>query len=99
MIGGDDNGDGNDNGSPVSEEGQRGEARPAEFVPFDPRRLPTERDLIMAMTDADGEGGAMDYFDQNFIKNWAGPEHWKLRKVIRKRKSMSVYFSRQFANV
>ncbi|KAF8682082.1 hypothetical protein AX14_004414 [Amanita brunnescens Koide BX004] len=38
----------------------------------------------MAMTDADGDGGAMDYFDQNFLKNWAGPEHWKLRKVVRR---------------
>jgi len=53
------------------------------FVPFDPRRMPNERDLVMAMTDADAEGGMMDYFDQNFLKNWAGPEHWKLRKVVR----------------
>jgi len=52
----------------------------------------------MAMTDADEERGAMDYFDQTFLKNWVGPEHWKLRKVIRKRRSMSVHFSRQFAN-
>ena len=56
------------------------------FEPFDPRRMPNERDLVMAMTDADGEGGMMDYFDQNFLKNWAGPEHWKLRKAIRKGK-------------
>lgn len=26
----------------------------------------------------------MDYFDQTFKKNWAGPEHWKLRKVVRR---------------
>ena len=87
-MGGDDNGDGNDHGSPVGEVDQRVEGRPAEFIPFDPRRLPTERDLIMAMTDGDGDGGgAMDYFDQNFLKNWAGPEHWKLRKVVQRRKS------------
>ncbi|KAK2465681.1 hypothetical protein APHAL10511_002225 [Amanita phalloides] len=84
MLGGDDNDDQNDNGSPSTEGNQAGDGRPAQFVPFDPRRLPTERDLIMAMTDADGDGGTMDYFDQNFLKNWAGPEHWKLRKVIRK---------------
>lgn len=89
-MGGDDNGDGNDNGSPVGEADQRAEGRPAEFVPFDPRRLPTERDLIMAMTDGDGDGGAMDYFDQNFLKNWAGPEHWKLRKVVQRREPMSI---------
>ncbi len=60
---------------------------PGAFVPFDPRRAPNERDLIMAMTDADkdGSGMMMDYFDQSFLKNWAGPEHWKLRKVVRKR--------------
>jgi len=55
------------------------------FVPFDPTRGPNERDLIMAMMDPDADGGAMDYFDKNVLKNWAGPEHWKLRKVIRKR--------------
>jgi condensin complex subunit 2 len=54
------------------------------FEPFDPRRMPNERDLVMAMTEAEGEGGMMDYFDQNFLKNWAGPEHWKLRKIVRK---------------
>ena len=58
------------------------------FVPFDPRRVPNERDLVMAMTGDDGEGGMMDYFDQNFLKNWAGPEHWKLRKVVRRRASL-----------
>jgi condensin complex subunit 2 len=55
------------------------------FVPFDPARGPNERDLIMAMMDPDADGGTMDYFDKNVLKNWAGPEHWKLRKVIRKR--------------
>ncbi|KAI0313533.1 condensin complex subunit 2/barren [Amylostereum chailletii] len=54
------------------------------FVPFDPRRAPNERDLVMAMTDGDGEGGIMGYFNQNFLKNWAGPEHWKLRKPVRR---------------
>ena len=53
--------------------------------PFDPRRAPNERALIMAMTDADAEGGMLDYFDQSLLKNWAGPEHWKLRKAVRRR--------------
>ena len=60
---------------------------------FDPHRGPNERDLVMAMTDADGEGGMMDYFDQNFLKNWAGPEHWKLRKVVRRREFTIAYSS------
>ena len=58
-------------------------------IAFDPRRAPNERALIMAMTDADGEGGMLDYFGQSILKNWAGPEHWKLRKTIRRR---SVFF-------
>jgi condensin complex subunit 2 len=61
-------------------------------VAFDPRRAPNERALIMAMTDADGDGGMLDYFDQSLLKNWAGPEHWKLRKAVRRR-SYSLPFS------
>jgi condensin complex subunit 2 len=93
-IDGDDNSDGSDSGSPVGES-QRGAA---EFVLFDSRHLPTERGLVVSMTDAGREEDAMDYFDQNLLKNWAGPEHWKLRKVIWKRRFMPVHFSRQFAN-
>ena len=55
------------------------------FVPFDPTRGPNERELLMAMMDPEADGGTMDYFNKNVLKNWAGPEHWKLRKVIRKR--------------
>ncbi|KAI0044766.1 barren [Auriscalpium vulgare] len=63
---------------------QAGHAGPGGFIPFDPRRAPNERDLVLAMTDADADGGMMDYFDPSFVKNWAGPEHWKLRKVVRR---------------
>ncbi|EJD48065.1 barren [Auricularia subglabra TFB-10046 SS5] len=45
---------------------------------FDPRRMPNEHEFTMAM--ADGEGSMMDYFDSGFLKNWAGPEHWKVRR-------------------
>ena len=83
MIGGDDyGGDNNSNGS-VEPSGEC-DGHPGTFIPFDPRRAPNERNLVMAMTDADGDG-MMDYFDQTFLKNWAGPEHWKLRKVVRRR--------------
>ncbi len=50
---------------------------------FDPRRAPNERELVMAMADDEGDA-MMDYFDRTFLKNWAGPDHWKLRKVVRK---------------
>ncbi|KAG5647899.1 hypothetical protein DXG03_007823 [Asterophora parasitica] len=79
-MGGDDYG--GDNGF-VDPAGDGEGGPPGPFVPFDPRRVPNQRDLVMAM-DADGEEGMMDYFDQNFLKNWAGPEHWKLRKIIRR---------------
>ena len=42
------------------------------------------------VADADG-GVMMDYFDSNFLKNWAGPEHWKLRKVVRRRGLSLIY--------
>ncbi len=66
------------------EEGGSGGGAP---VPFDPRRAgPNENDLFVAPTEGDGEGGLMfDYFDHSKMKNWAGPEHWKLRKVVRRR--------------
>jgi condensin complex subunit 2 len=76
---------GGENISNGSAEQERNMGHPGPLQPFDPRRMPNERDLVMAMTDADGDGGMMDYFDQNFLKNWAGPEHWKLRRVVRKR--------------
>ncbi|KAJ8515716.1 hypothetical protein ONZ45_g6881 [Pleurotus djamor] len=78
---GDDYGGDNASNGSVGPEGSQGAAP---YVPFDPRKVPNQRDLVMAMTEGDGEGGMMDYFDQNFNKNWAGPEHWKMRKVIRR---------------
>ncbi|KII85841.1 hypothetical protein PLICRDRAFT_44259 [Plicaturopsis crispa FD-325 SS-3] len=86
--GGPDDYGGGDSGS-VGAEGEQmheggGGGRPGAFVPFDPRNVPNQRDLVMAMTDGDGENGMLDYFDQTFLKNWAGPEHWKLRRVVRR---------------
>ncbi|KAF9564247.1 barren [Agrocybe pediades] len=89
-FGGDDFG-----GDNVSQDGSAEQAggepqgRPGPYVPFDPRKMPNERDLVLAMAD-DAEG-ALDYFDKAFLnKNWAGPEHWKLRKNFRKRKLSSA---------
>jgi condensin complex subunit 2 len=67
----------NDKGTVTQNDGQ-----PA-FVPFDPRKMPSERDFVLAMTEGSAEG--MDYFDQTFLKNWSGPEHWKLRKNVVRR--------------
>ena len=82
MGGGDYGGDNNSNGSvgPV-DDGEGG--HPGPYVAFDPRRAPNGRDLILALADTDGS--SLEYFDQTFLKNWAGPEHWKLtKKVIRR---------------
>lgn len=64
---------------------ESGQSRIGPYEPFDPSRMPSERDIIMAMTEAGANGSSLDYFDQTFLKNWAGPEHWKLRKVVRRR--------------
>ena len=53
--------------------------------PFDPRQAPNERDLIMAMNVDDDQEEMLDYFNATFMKNWAGPEHWKLRRAVKKR--------------
>ncbi|KAJ6485890.1 condensin complex subunit 2/barren [Mycena sanguinolenta] len=86
-MGGDEYGGSNgSNGSGLASEhgadgGGGGPRGPGGMIPFDPRRPANE--LIMAMTE-DGDGGMMDHFDKNFSKNWAGPEHWKMRKPIRR---------------
>jgi len=52
--------------------------------PFDPRQAPDERDLVMVMNADDDQEEMLDYFDSTFMKNWAGPEHWKLRRAVKK---------------
>ena len=74
------------NGSEGAEARQGGPGGP--FVPFDPRRGPGDREMVMAINDAEGEG-MPNYFEPTAFKNWAGPEHWKLRKVVRRRKPLA----------
>ncbi|KAK4046042.1 hypothetical protein OIV83_006413 [Microbotryomycetes sp. JL201] len=39
------------------------------------------------VVSADGSSDQMlDYFDRKLHKNWAGPEHWKMRRAPKKRK-------------
>lgn len=87
MGGGDYGGDNNSNESfgPVDDGGG---GHPAPYVAFDPRQAPNERDLILALTETDGN--SLEYFDQTFLKNWAGPEHWKLTKKVIRRSKLSV---------
>ena len=83
-------GDGYDQGGEDGEMGEDGmEARAgAPLAPFDPRHAPNPTELVMAMANSGGQD-MLDYFDASVIKNWAGPEHWKMRKVIRKGKKIS----------
>lgn len=53
---------------------------------------PAQRDLFAALHVPSGPGdeeedpevnqGVFDYFDQKVMKNWAGPEHWKMNKRV-----------------
>lgn len=59
-----------------------GPNRTGPVEPFDPRRGRDERTLIMSMSEDTTE--MLDYFDTTVMRNWAGPQHWKVRRAIRK---------------
>ncbi|KAJ8662196.1 hypothetical protein O0I10_001889 [Lichtheimia ornata] len=42
-----------------------------------------EEDFLGALMNDDGNE-LFSYFDSTFAKNWAGPEHWKLRRPVSK---------------
>nr|CDI54713.1 related to BRN1-protein required for chromosome condensation [Melanopsichium pennsylvanicum 4] len=77
-------------GGPVVLDGTTGDVKG--YGPFDPSAGPSS-ELVMAMAfnpdtgrpldGADGENGSdlFDYFDRRLMRNWAGPEHWKLSRV------------------
>ena len=48
---------------------------------FDPRKQGNGSSVFVSMDD--GQGLLLDQFDEGYLKNWAGPEHWKLRRVRR----------------
>ena len=78
---------GGENGEMAEEEMEARAGAP--LAPFDPRSAPKPTELVMAMMDGGGQD-MLDYFDASVIKNWAGPEHWKMRKVIRKGEVSSI---------
>ncbi|KAF0520509.1 condensin complex component Cnd2 [Gigaspora margarita] len=49
--------------------------------PREPRERIPEKDYIMAM--ANNTNDTFQYFDSAFLRNWAGPEHWKLKPTVR----------------
>lgn len=67
---------------------QRGQATHLGAVQhFDPRMAPDQREVVIGM-NGELEGGGnrqvFSYFDAALSKNWAGPEHWKMRRTIRR---------------
>lgn len=74
-------------GGPVVLDGTTGDVQG--YGPFDPSAGPSS-ELVMAMAfnpetgrpldGADGESDLFDYFDRRLMRNWAGPEHWKLSR-------------------
>jgi condensin complex subunit 2 len=88
MGGGDSYGDHYSNGSAGPSEGGPSEVT-GPMVPFDPRQSNGERELTMGPMDESG-GGLMDYFDKN-LTNWAGPNHWKVRRPTRRGKSIGTF--------
>lgn len=55
-----------------------------QLVPFDPRRVANEKELTLTMTEDNDNSELMEYFDKSVSHNWAGPEHWKIRRPIRR---------------
>ncbi|CAO1618360.1 unnamed protein product [Sympodiomycopsis kandeliae] len=84
--------DGGDDGQEMNAEDMETDGQ----VHWNPRHGPSQHDLLLAFKGIsgnddgqDGEeesgaigGGLFDYFDQRLMKNWAGPEHWKMRSRL-----------------
>lgn len=68
-------------GGPTGASGVANGLGPSE--PFDPRSHGGPSNLFMGTEE--GQGLVLDHFDEGYLKNWAGPEHWKLRRVRRGR--------------
>ncbi|RHZ78233.1 hypothetical protein Glove_166g269 [Diversispora epigaea] len=43
--------------------------------------IENENEFVTAM--ANHQNDMFSYFDSAFLRNWAGPEHWKLKRVVR----------------
>ncbi|KAI8643247.1 condensin complex subunit 2/barren [Parasitella parasitica] len=43
-----------------------------------------ENDFLSALIH-NGDQEMLNYFDTTLVKNWAGPEHWKLRRTVEKK--------------
>lgn len=45
-----------------------------------------ENDFLSALIhNNQGDNDMFNYFDSTLVKNWAGPEHWKLRRPVKQK--------------
>lgn len=51
---------------------------------FDPRAAPDDREVVIGIGGEEGDKKVFNYFDTALAKNWAGPEHWKMRRTVRR---------------
>ena len=79
--GGDD--DLSDNGIESSMQGSGGQHLGA-VQRFAHRLTEDQREVVIGMGGEDGDRKVFSYFDSALSKNWAGPEHWKMRRTARK---------------
>ncbi|KAG7443664.1 barren [Guyanagaster necrorhizus] len=82
-FGGDDFGGGDEHsndsyGVPADHDG----SSTGTYASFDPRQASNDHNLVLAM--GGNVDATMESFDKTFNTNWAGPEHWKLRRLFKK---------------
>ncbi|CAG8516652.1 3288_t:CDS:10 [Diversispora eburnea] len=52
--------------------------------------IENENEFVTAM--ANHQNDMFSYFDSAFLRNWAGPEHWKLKRVVKEDVDESTIF-------
>ncbi|CAG8545208.1 17109_t:CDS:2 [Funneliformis caledonium] len=55
---------------------------------MNPHTRLTEKDFVMAMVNNENE--LFSYFDSAFLRNWAGPEHWKLKRTNKNKGTIEI---------
>lgn len=63
-------------------QGDNESAQPDPLEPTSPTY--PENDFLSAFMHR-GDQDMLNYFDSTLVKNWAGPEHWKLRRPVEKK--------------
>lgn len=48
---------------------------------YDPAQAGAAHGLVVTKVDVQNQESIFDYFDTGLIKNWAGPEHWQMRRL------------------